>query len=179
MSDKYFVVAQSLPPDFFVMPPAPGVPSPSKPLFDSIKAKVDEMISAGKMVKGTLGTREFPERPGGGNSYVPPGSTSTPSGTNLGWDDRMRPWATNLVYNHDLENGITTVDYPFHRVVPEGLKALRVFLGREAAQEFCDFMLSVGAERMEILTPEQVEALGRQLPDDSIIDQHMETPSGP
>jgi len=179
MSDKYFVVAQSLPSDFFVLPPAPGIPSPSKALFDTIKAKVEEMISAGKMAKGTLGTREFPDRPGGGTSFIPAGSTNTPAGTNINWDDRIRPWATNLVYTHDLENNITTVDYPHQRVVPESFKGLRVFLGREAAQEFCDFMMALGSERMEILTNEQLVALDRHLPDDSVIDQHMEFPSSP
>jgi hypothetical protein len=174
MSDKYFVVAQILPSDFFVVPTTPGVEGPTKGLFDTIKAKIDEMIRTGKMVKGTLGTREFPNTPGGGN-YVAPGDTrSLYHETEITWTERIRPWASNNNYNHDLENGITTVDYPSQRVVPESWKALRVFKGREAAQEWCDFMMSLGAERMEILTEEQLNALDRHLPDDSIIDQHME-----
>lgn len=175
MSAKYFVVSQILPSDFFVIPTTPGVEGPSKRLFDTIRAKVDEMITAGKMAKGTLGTRELPDVPGGSSNYVAPGSTSTdPNMASAGWDQRIKPWATNLVYNHDLENNITTVDYPHQRVVPEPWKALRVFKGREAAQEWCDFMMSLGAERMDILTEEELAALERHLPDDSVIDQHME-----
>ena len=169
MSTKYFVVSQILPSDFFVLPTTPGVDSPSKTLFNTIRAKADEMITAGKMAKGTLGTRELPNVPGGSSQYVAPGTTRIdPNMTNVAWDDRIKPWATNL------DNGITTVDYPHQRVVPEPFKSLRVLKGREAAQEWCDFMMSLGAERMDILTDEELIALGRQLPDDSDIDQHME-----
>ena len=65
MSEKYFVTAQTLPHDFFVVTHVPNVDGPTKALLDTIRAKVDEMIRAGKAVKGTLGTVEHPHLPGG------------------------------------------------------------------------------------------------------------------
>ena len=65
MSEKYFVTAQTLPHDFFVVTHVPNVDGPTKALLDTIRAKVDEMIRAGKAVKGTLGTVEHPNLPGG------------------------------------------------------------------------------------------------------------------
>lgn len=171
MSEKYFVTAQTLPHDFFVVTHVPNVDGPTKALLDTIRAKVDEMIRAGKAVKGTLGTVEHPHLPGG-ELYRDPNVYK--GNERFLFNDRIRPWATNNIYNHNEETKETLVDYPNQRVVPEPFRALRVWKGREAAYEWIDFLMGLGAESVVILTDEELAALGRTLPPDEEIDKHME-----
>jgi len=180
-SAKYAIVMQQLPHDFLEVPTTPGVPSPKKANFDALRAKVDELISAGKMVKGTLGTKSHPDLPGGAG-YIPASVVGNEDALTPNhptkifiYTDRIRPWTTNIVWNHDTVNNTIDIDYPSGRVVPEPWKALRV-LKREYAQEWIDYLLSVGAEMATIITEEEVLAIApsMELPDDDNIDTHVE-----
>jgi hypothetical protein len=182
-SAKYVIVMQHLPHDFLAVPTVAGVPSPKKANFDALRAKVDEMISAGKMVKGTLGTKSHPEHPGG-ELYVAPeavalagfGDVTPNHPTKIYiYTDRIRPWVHNLVINHDPVTNTLDMDYPSGRVVPEAWKAMRV-LKKEYAQEWIDYLLSIGAEYAQIISEEEVAAIAPNmvLPDDDNIDTHVE-----
>lgn len=179
-SAKYAIVMQQLPHDFLEVPTTPGVPSPKKANFDALRAKVEELISAGKMVKGTLGTKSHPDLPGG-EKYVPAELVGNddiypnhPTKIYV-YTDRIRPWVYNIEYNHDTVTNTLDIDYPSNRVVPEPWKAMRV-LKKEYVQEWIDYLLSIGAEMATVLSEEEVAAIAPNmvLPDDSIIDQHVE-----
>ena len=169
-SAKYVIVANSFPTETFSMPHT----EPTKANNDALVNKLEQMIAAGKMVKGTLGTKSSPDTPGG-DTYIPPDIPSAFADRKINFTDRIRAWAVNTYYSHDTVRNVVVVDYPNQRVVPEPWKSLRV-LKAEHAQEWIDWCLALGATSAGILSEEEVLAIapGMELPDDSMIDQHVE-----
>ena len=175
-SAKYVIVINSFPPETFSIATVAGQDPPTKANNDAIRDKVEQMIAAGKMVKGTLGTKSSPDTPGG-DEYIPHDVNRQFDGVGrkINYSDRIRPWATNILYSYDAEKDSIIADYPHLRVIPEAWKGLRV-LKAEHAQEWIDWCLAFGAERACILSEEEVLAIspGMELPDDNMIDQHVE-----
>ena len=179
-SAKYVIVANSFPTETFSMPLAIGEEAPTKANNDALRNKLEQMISAGKMVKGTLGTKSSPDTPGG-DTYIPHDVPHqfAEHGRKVNFTDRLRAWAVNTYYSHDTVRNVVVVDYPNQRVVPEPWKSVRV-LKAEHAQEWIDWCLAFGATSANIISQEEVLAIsaGLELPDDSVIDQHVEGYTG-
>jgi hypothetical protein len=173
-SAKYVIVTNSFPPETFSIPLPGTLEAPTKANNDALVAKVAELVDAGKMVKGTLGTRSSPDTPGG-DTYIPYDIPSPHAGRKIDWNVKYRHWACNTYYTHDTVRNVVIADYPHLRTVPESWKSLRV-LKAEHAQEWIDWCLAFGAERACVLSEEEVLAIapGMELPDDSVIDQHVE-----
>ena len=174
-SAKYVIVTNSFPPETFSIALVAGQDAPTKANNDAIRDKVEQMISAGKMVKGTLGTKAHPDLPGGPNYMENKSGQFESMGRKVNYTDRIRPWATNILYSYDAEKDSVIVDYPHLRVIPEDWKGLRV-LKAEHAQEWIDWCLAFGATNAAIISEEEVLAIApeMELPDDSNIDTHVE-----
>lgn len=103
-----------------------------------------------------------------------------------------RPWFTSWSMKHkeeilagavgtpgsDTENTTPTgLSVPFSDGVTEA-RGFRIFTTEAAANEFIDFILSLGAQFSIIMSQEEIDAIGF-LPPDSIIDQYIGLPSSP
>lgn len=129
---------------------------PNDELYQIVADKAGNMMLAGQMVLGTLGTREYPlgvPRPDGTiPDFLP---------------DWRRSWKKNAEPPtiHDVIN-------PSHG----STKHVRIFTSEAAASEFADFVLGYGADQAFIMTDEEVEALC-PLPDEQYIDRLVVDPS--
>jgi len=174
-SAKYVIVANSFPTETFSIPLVQGQEAPTKANNDALRNKVEQMVNAGKMIKGTLGTKSSPDTPGG-DTYIPYDVPQqfAEHGRKVNWNVTYRAWACNTYYSHDTVRNVVVVDYPHQRTVPEPWKSIRV-LKSEHAQEWIDWCLAFGAESAGIISQEEVLTIGAgmELPDDSMIDQHV------
>ena len=124
-------------------------------LWDIISEKAGEMMLDGRLVLGTLGTRENPNGIAdhlGRISWLP---------------DWRRSWKKNA-------EAPTAADMP----KPEHTfsKTVRIFTSEVAANEFADFVLTHGALYSNILTEEEVESIC-PLPADQYIDAMIVDPT--
>jgi hypothetical protein len=121
-------------------------------LWEVIAIKAEEMMLAGNLVLGTLGTREHPTGIPGHVNWLPDWRRS--------WKKNAQPPSINDVAN------------PEHTFS----KSLRIFISEAAANEYSSFVLSHGALASYLLTEEEVEAIC-PLPADQYIDAMIVNPA--
>jgi hypothetical protein len=124
-------------------------------LWETVVNKAGEMMCSGKMVLGTLGTRENPLGVAdhlGRISWLP---------------DWRRAWKKNA--EPPVWTDMPAAEHSFSKTV-------RIFTSEAAANEFADFVLTHGARYSNILTEEEVESIC-PLPADAYIDAMIVDPT--
>jgi hypothetical protein len=120
-------------------------------------AKCDEMIAAGKMVKGTLSV---------GRAWADP--TKYPAELSEQIIERS-PLANNAVISVNAGE-ITAANQQGSDGTRRGV---RLFVNEAAANEWINFVLSFGAQNAIILSEEELNALLPGLPSDDVIRQFL------
>jgi len=124
-------------------------------------AKTDEMIAAGKMVKGTLSI---------GRQWADP-AKYPPELPQL-FIERS-PIANNVVINVNAGEVSTTSNATSDNT--STVRGVRLFVDEAAANEWINFVLSFGAINSIILTSEELNTLLPGLPSDDVIRQFVVT----
>jgi hypothetical protein len=140
---------------------------PNDDLWEVIANKAGSMMLDGKLVLGTLGSREFPlGKPNAAGSGI------------AKWlPDWRQAWVRNItlpVFNSgDNAEFVAALSDSSVTGVSRGL---RIFTSESAALEFADFVLAYGADFARILDEEEVAELS-PLPDDQYIDAMIVDPA--
>jgi hypothetical protein len=127
----------------------------SPELWETIVNKAGEMMLSGKLVLGTLGTRENPLGVAdhlGRISWLP---------------DWRRAWKKNA--EPPVWTDMPAAEHAFSKTV-------RIFTSEAHANEYADFVLTHGAQYSNILTEEEVESIC-PLPADAYIDAMIVDPT--
>lgn len=179
MATKYFVVMTA-------WPIGQAVSQQPTSVQRAIVEKCYSMVSAGKAVRP-----ECPYKDNVHSQEYHTGAKIFPTHSDP-VIEHGRPWFTSWSMKHkeEIMNGAvgTISTDPDDMIGPSGLsvpfandtvtepRGFRIFTSEAAANEFIDFILSLGAVFSIIMTQEEIDAMNF-LPDDSVIDQYVGLPS--
>lgn len=159
MATKYTVVLVQWAPGTF----------PNIQLSNFTRQKSIEFVDSGKMVSGELPTSDHKADlmtflADGTQKTIEHGGSYPVNKDNV----KYGPVMSNVMHQLDLATNIVTTYFPEGEVI----KNIRLFTSADAANEWCDFCLVLGATSAAILPEEEYSQI-ITLPPDEIIDQYV------
>lgn len=152
MATQYFPVSTHWAPGTF----------PNPELQSVLFTKALAMMAAGKMVNGRLNEHLL-------NAPVFPDGYTLQTIERGETEDRERPLEMPITFNfvYNFDHTTKKVIYSIDPAATQ--KAVRILKTEADATEWINFGLGLGAERSVVMTPDEMDAQGLILPDDSII----------